>query len=78
MIKPRPYQCSMRQLGVILFFFFLEGVEKNGSGRVERVSSTNTSAKSPQSITTRDHRGVKAVLEKFVVLKYDRKAALRK
>ena len=59
-------------------FFFLEGVEKNGSGRVERVSSTNTSAKSPQSITTRDHRGVKAVLEKFVILTYDRKAALRK
>ena len=50
--------CSMRQLGVILFFFFWRVWKKNGSERVERVSSTNTSAKSPQSITTRDHRGV--------------------
>ena len=39
-------------------FFFWRVWKKNGSGRVERVSSTNTSAKSPQSITTRDHRGV--------------------
>ena len=38
--------------------FFWRVWKKNGSGRVERISSTNTSAKSPQSITTRDHRGV--------------------
>ena len=38
--------------------FFGERGKKSGLGSEESVSSNDTSAKSPQSITTRDHRGM--------------------
>ena len=68
----------MRQLGVILFLF-LEGVEKKTARDVWNVFPQLTQVLKvlkalPQEITEE----CMAVLEKFVVLTYDRKAALRK